>query len=233
MLAAPSLACTSGSAIPVHFEEAARLCAADAAMAAAWDAERPPALPSILPPDGPAVLAVALPGAAAPATVRPRMRFAGAAPQRAADGLRWVGRAGGHEGAILDAALRHRVDPALLASLVRVESGFRTDAVSPKGALGLTQVMPATARDLGIAEPRRLLDDPALALDAGARYLRWLRARLGGDVALVLAGYNAGPGAVRRHGGIPPYGETRAYVRRVLADYDARRREDSRHWVAN
>ncbi|MFN3592332.1 MAG: lytic transglycosylase domain-containing protein, partial [Thermaurantiacus sp.] len=118
----------------------------------------------------------------------------------------------------------HGIDPLLLASLVEVESGFRIDAVSPKGALGLTQVMPATARELGVANPERLLVDVELALDAGARYLVHLHRRFGNDLPLLLAGYNSGPGAVIRHGGVPDYPETRAYVRRVLAGYEMRRR---------
>jgi soluble lytic murein transglycosylase-like protein len=129
-----------------------------------------------------------------------------------------------YQAEILEAGLRHRIDPALLASLIEAESRFRADAISPRGALGLTQVMPATARDLGIDPPERLLTDPELAIDAGARYLRHLHQRFGNDLPRVLAGYNAGPGAVVRHGGIPPYPETRAYVGRVLASYAERRR---------
>lgn len=149
-----------------------------------------------------------------------------------AHGRKWRsnGPASGHMPAdkpiaanLVQAGLRHRVDPALLASLVRAESGFRADAISPRGALGLSQIMPDTARELGIEDPERLRRDPALAIDAGARYLRVLHGQFGNNLPLVLAGYNAGPGAVKRHGGVPPYPETRAYVRRVLADYRHRR----------
>lgn len=129
--------------------------------------------------------------------------------------------------AIHAAALRHRIDPLLLASLVQAESGFRLDARSPKGALGLTQVLPSTARDLGVADPDLLQSDPMLSLDTGARYLKLLQRRFGNDLPLVLAGYNAGPGAVSRYGGVPPYRETRHYVRRVIADYAARQRQQA------
>ena len=116
-------------------------------------------------------------------------------------------------GAEIDAAARrHGVDPALLRGLVRQESGFDPSARSPAGALGLTQLMPATARSLGVTNPL----DPAQALDGGARYLRQQLDRFGGDESKALAAYNAGPGAVARFGGIPPYAETQQYVQRVL-----------------
>ena len=108
------------------------------------------------------------------------------------------------------AAARHRIDPDLLAAVVAVESGFRPDAVSPVGAQGLMQLMPGTQSDLGVADPF----DPAVSLDAGARYLRSLADEFG--TVLALAAYNAGPGAVRRYRGVPPYPETRRYLRLVL-----------------
>lgn len=109
------------------------------------------------------------------------------------------------------AAARHGLDPALLAGLIKAESNFDPDAGSPAGARGLTQLMPATARSVGVTDPT----DPAQAIEGGARVLaEHLRAF--GDVELALAAYNAGPGAVRRYGGIPPYSETQAYVPRVL-----------------
>lgn len=113
------------------------------------------------------------------------------------------------------AARRHKLDPALVLALVQVESGGRPRAVSPRGARGLTQLMPATARELGVAD----VFDPAQNLDGGARYLRQMLSRYGGDLALALAAYNAGPGAVDRHQGVPPFRETRQYVRRVLERY--------------
>jgi soluble lytic murein transglycosylase-like protein len=99
-------------------------------------------------------------------------------------------------------------------AVVRHESGFDPEARSPAGARGLMQLMPATARRFGVDDP----DDPAQNLRGGTRYLRWLLDRYQGDVRLALAGYHAGEGAVARHGGVPPYRETREYVRRVLAD---------------
>jgi soluble lytic murein transglycosylase-like protein len=113
------------------------------------------------------------------------------------------------------AAQAHDLPEALLRALIEVESGFDPRAVSPKGALGLTQLMPGTARALGVADPR----DPGASIDGGARHLKDLLARHGNDVALALAAYNAGEGAVQRAGGIPPFIETRAYVPRVLVRY--------------
>jgi len=110
------------------------------------------------------------------------------------------------------AARRHSLDPDLVQAVVAVESGFRPDAVSPKGAQGLMQLMPYTARALGVKDTF----DPAANLDGGTRYLRALIKRYGGDVTRALAAYNAGEGAVARHGGVPPYPETLAYVRKVL-----------------
>jgi soluble lytic murein transglycosylase-like protein len=113
------------------------------------------------------------------------------------------------------AAARYGLDPALLKGLIRQESGFDPDARSGAGAVGLTQLMPATAASLGV-DPT----DPAQAIDGGARYLKQQLDRFGGDPAKALAAYNAGPGAVAKYGGIPPYGETQNYVTSVLAFAD-------------
>ena len=112
-----------------------------------------------------------------------------------------------------EAARRHSLDPELVRAVIAVESGFRPDAVSPKGAQGLMQLMPATARSLGVKDSL----DPADNIDGGTRHLRALIERYQGDVKRALAAYNAGEGAVARHGGMPPYPETVAYVRKVLA----------------
>jgi soluble lytic murein transglycosylase-like protein len=114
-----------------------------------------------------------------------------------------------------DVAKRHGLDPALVLAVASVESGFQPNAVSPKGAQGLMQLMPATATSLGVADAL----DPETNLEGGSRYLAELIALYGGDLTKALAAYNAGPGAVRRHGGVPPYQETRAYVKRVLERY--------------
>jgi hypothetical protein len=118
------------------------------------------------------------------------------------------------------AAQRHGLDPNLVLAVVGVESGFQPDAVSHKGAQGLMQLMPGTARELGVTDAL----DPAQNLDGGTRYLRMLIARYGGDLGKALAAYNAGPGAVKRHGGVPPYRETHHYIDRVLKRYQTARR---------
>ena len=116
-------------------------------------------------------------------------------------------------GAEIDAAAqRYGIDPALLKGLIRQESGFDPAARSSAGAVGLTQLMPSTAASLGV-DP----SDPAQAIDGGARYLRQQLDRFGGDASRALAAYNAGPGAVAKFGGVPPYGETQRYVQNVLA----------------
>jgi soluble lytic murein transglycosylase-like protein len=113
------------------------------------------------------------------------------------------------------AAQRHGLDPALVLAVVGVESAFRPEAVSPRGAQGLMQLMPRTAESLGVDDAL----DPAQNLDGGTRHLGSLLALYGGDVERALAAYNAGEGAVARHGGVPPFRETREYVRRVLERY--------------
>ena len=109
-----------------------------------------------------------------------------------------------------DAAARHWVDPLLVHAVIAVESAHRRDAVSPAGAEGLMQLMPRTARMLEVGDPF----DPRENVEAGVAYLRRLGDEFG--TVLALAAYNAGPGAVREHGGVPPFPETRGYVRSVL-----------------
>jgi soluble lytic murein transglycosylase-like protein len=120
---------------------------------------------------------------------------------------------------ITAAAKKYGIDPALLAGLVKQESGFNPNAGSPAGARGLTQLMPGTAAGLGVTN----VLDPAQSLDGGAKYLRAQLDAFGGDVARALAAYNAGPGAVKRYGGVPPYAETQNYVRAVQANAAAYR----------
>jgi hypothetical protein len=122
-----------------------------------------------------------------------------------------------------DTILRHsvgtRVSPALVLALISVESAGRVDALSHAGAQGLMQLIPATAKRFGVANA----NDPAQNIRGGVAYLDWLMAEFGNDPVLALAGYNAGEGAVRRHGGVPPYAETRAYVPKVLAAWSVAR----------
>jgi soluble lytic murein transglycosylase-like protein len=115
---------------------------------------------------------------------------------------------------ITAAAKKHGIDPALLAGLVKQESNFDPNAGSPAGARGLAQLMPATAAGLGVTD----VLDPIQNLDGGAKYLRRQLDAFGGDVTRALAAYNAGPGAVQRYGGVPPYAETQNYVRIVQAN---------------
>lgn len=113
------------------------------------------------------------------------------------------------------AARQEGVPSALLAAVVEQESGFDPKAVSPAGAKGLTQLMDGTARDLGVTDPF----DPWQSLVGGARFLRAMLDRYHGDPRLAAAAYNAGPGAVDKYAGVPPYAETQTYVRRVLSLY--------------
>lgn len=118
--------------------------------------------------------------------------------------------------AIIDAAsVRHGVDAALLFALIEVESSYRPNAVSPKGAMGLMQLMPATAQQYAVADPY----DPSDNVEAGTQHLRSLLDRY--DVDSALAAYNAGEGPVRKFGGVPPFPETRRYVTKILALADA------------
>lgn len=120
-----------------------------------------------------------------------------------------------YDAEISAAATKYGVDPALVRAVIQQESGFDPTATSPAGAQGLMQLMPATARGFGVTDPY----DPAQSIDAGTRYLAGQLDRFGGDVRLALAAYNAGPGAVQRFGGIPPYAETQRYVQNVIAHY--------------
>lgn len=114
---------------------------------------------------------------------------------------------------ILKAAKENNIRPELLEAVVQVESGYNPDAVSSKGASGLMQLMPATAQALGVSDPF----DPEQNLMGGAKYLRQQLDRFNGDEKKALAAYNAGPGAVTRYNGIPPYPETQRYVTKILS----------------
>lgn len=117
------------------------------------------------------------------------------------------------------AASDNGVDPALLDALVAQESSYNPAAVSSKRAVGLTQLMPDTARSLGVNDPF----DPAQNLQGGAKYLAQMLKRFNGNVESALAAYNAGPGAVQRYGGVPPYKETQDYVRKIVSHYQGGR----------
>jgi soluble lytic murein transglycosylase-like protein len=115
------------------------------------------------------------------------------------------------QGSISKAANRYSVDSALIRAVIHAESAFKPDAKSPVGALGLMQLMPDTAREMGVVDPL----SPGQNIRGGVRYLAALMQSNGGNISLATAAYNAGPGAVARHQGIPPYAETRTYVKRV------------------
>ena len=116
---------------------------------------------------------------------------------------------------IAEAARQFAVDPALVRAVIHAESGFNPRARSPKGAMGLMQLMPGTARMLGVTDPHL----PGNNIAGGARYLSSLLGRFKNDVTLATAAYNAGPEAVKRHAGVPPYPETQVYVQRVKILY--------------
>ncbi len=117
--------------------------------------------------------------------------------------------------AITSAAARHGVDANLVRAVIKVESNFNPAAVSRSGAIGLMQLMPGTARQLGVVNAF----DPEQNVDAGVRHLRSLLDNYGGDLRLSLAAYNAGAGAVDRNNGVPPYSETRQYVEKITEIY--------------
>lgn len=168
-------------------------------------------LGSLGPTGGPTTLGQLLESltTAVPGASRPEQGPPGSVPSGAAH----------YRSAFAAAGARYGVDPELLAAVAWTESGFNADAVSHAGAIGLMQIMPGTAEGLGV-DPR----DPLQAIDGAARYLRTQLNRFG-SVELALAAYNAGPGAVERHSGIPPYEETTTYVSRVLGRYDELRYE--------
>jgi soluble lytic murein transglycosylase-like protein len=136
----------------------------------------------------------------------------GVASQPALTGTGSGGESGQYESLIAQAAARNGVDPAVLHGLIQQESAFDPSATSSAGAAGLTQLMPGTASSMGVANPL----NPAESIEGGARYLGQLMSEFAGNTTDALAAYNAGPGAVQRYGGVPPYSETQSYVSKVL-----------------
>jgi soluble lytic murein transglycosylase-like protein len=166
------------------------------------------------------------PGAVADTNFQQQLKQATAAPGAAAGAAAaqpsgGSGGPGPYKEMIDAAAAKYGIDPALLRGLIKAESNFNPNAGSPAGAQGLCQLMPGTAASLGCTN----VHDPAQNIDAGARYLKQQLDAFGGDVTKALAAYNAGPGAVKRFGGVPPYAETQAYVRRVQQYADEYRRQ--------
>ena len=123
---------------------------------------------------------------------------------------------------IAPAAAKYALDPNLVAAVIWAESSGDPKAVSTKGASGLMQLMPGTARDMGVSN----VLDPSQNIDGGSRYLREMLDRHDGDLSLALAAYNAGPEAVRKYGGIPPFEETQNYVGKVMRAYERARETD-------
>jgi soluble lytic murein transglycosylase-like protein len=115
---------------------------------------------------------------------------------------------------LIEAAIQQGLEPEFVRSVARIESNLRQDAISNKGAIGLMQLMPGTATVLGVDA-----HDAASNILGGAKFLRELLLKYNGDPALALAAYNAGPGAVQKYNGVPPYMETRQYIIRVLREY--------------
>lgn len=203
-IATPAFADCDGAAIAARFTEAVRIC-----KPASGSGDGAVRYRGATVAEMPAAVSVSMPGY--------RARLA-----RAARAVEVSGRP--HTDSLVVAvAQRYRIDPHLLASIVRTESAGRASAISNKGALGLMQVMPGTARGLGVRNPRAMLNDPVLALSTGAAYLKQLQGKLGNNVPLVVAAYNAGPGAVAKARGIPNYRETRGYVATVMGRYAAAR----------
>ncbi|HEV3072195.1 MAG TPA: lytic transglycosylase domain-containing protein [Solirubrobacteraceae bacterium] len=196
--AALNAASASSSATPVATASAATAAAALPAATSLPGAAIPPG--AATPPAAATPLAVAVPSTGSASSVG----SSGSTP---------------YDGAIAQAAARYNLDPAVLHGLIQQESGFDPNSRSSAGALGLTQLMPGTASSLGVSNPL----DPVQSIEGGARYLSQMMSQFGGNTEEALAAYNAGPGAVQRYGGVPPYAETQDYVHKVLGYANAYR----------
>lgn len=144
-------------------------------------------------------------------------RFTGGATAAKSPGGQWKGDSKDFDGMIREASSKHGVDEALIRAVIKQESGYNPKATSWVGAQGLMQLMPETAAGLGVTDAY----DPYQNIMGGTLYLRQLMDQFDGNLTKVLAGYNAGPGAVQKYNGIPPYEETQNYVAKVLGNYQA------------
>lgn len=207
LVAVPAFATDcGGGAIGVRFSEAARFCGSPVPISKSAAPQR--LVPVVVPEIG--TVSIDVPGY--------RRRLAAAVSQ-----VRRRGGVSAPDSLVVAIGRQYRIDPHLLASMVSAESAGNQRAVSHKGALGLMQVMPGTARSLGVRDPRLLLTDRTLAISTGAAYLKQLQRQFGNNVPLVVAAYNAGPGAVVKYKGVPRYRETQGYVRTVMGRYVAAR----------
>jgi soluble lytic murein transglycosylase-like protein len=184
--------------------------------------DRPAPVPTPAPQTVPAVAAVAAPSAPSALTAPAILAAAPIPPGPLKPALAWLLDFSADRGIpaspfgdkIYEIASRYSLNPHLVAAMIHVESAFNPRAMSRKGACGLMQLLPDTARRFGVG--KREIFDPNKNLEAGVRYIKWLSDRFNGDPVRVLAAYNAGEGAVERHGGVPPYQETQNYVRRIF-----------------
>ncbi len=140
-------------------------------------------------------------------------RFQG--PSSSSSASTWKGDSKDFDGMIADASKKHGVDESLIRAVIRQESAYNPKATSHCGAMGLMQLMPDTAKELGCADAY----DPYQNIMGGTKYLKQLLERFDGNMTKAIAGYNAGPGAVEQYGGLPPYRETQDYVTKVLDNY--------------
>lgn len=197
------------AAIGGRFTEAVRLCSGEPTMAVASGSDEARSVYVPVEVADRESVSVRMPGY--------QRRLAGAARE-----VRAKGGVAPTPALVTAIAHRYRINPRLLASMMRAESAGRPGAISHRGALGLMQVMPGTARGLGVRDPKAMLTNPVLAVSTGAAYLKQLQRQLGNDVPLVVAAYNAGPGAVIKAGRkVPKYRETQGYVRKVMGAFAA------------